>query len=146
MNKLITLSILALIMFNSISLASAEISWSLPTTVQFTTGNDNGNNNGEDENNDNCNIFNDPQLIKDIEAENEFYDTKYGEWTCVNNKLQRTNIVQGIEEIEYGGLCGVSSEGQNSQTNYSILVLLVLIILIIITLILIILVFLRNSH
>ncbi len=133
------LSLVAILLLN-LAFVSADIIWSYPTTVHFSTGNTNGNND-DGENDD---TFRNPQLIKDMEIENELYNIQYGEWTCINNRLQRTNIVQGMEEIEYGGLCGVSlNEGK--QNNNSLFVMsLILIILIIISLILIILVFLKR--
>ncbi|MBS3072547.1 hypothetical protein J4477_01800 [Candidatus Pacearchaeota archaeon] len=140
MNKLTTLAILALLIFSSTSLVSAEIIWSQPTTVHFSTG-DSGNG-GDDE----CDIFKDPQLIKDMEIENEFYNIQYGEWTCINNRLQRINTVNGFEEVEYGGLCGVLSDSQKEKTSNLFLVSVILIILIILALILIILVFLRKRY
>ncbi len=138
-NQIMVLSLVAILLLN-LAFVSADIIWSYPTTVHFSTGNTNGNND-DGENDD---TFRNPQLIKDMEIENELYNIQYGEWTCINNRLQRTNIVQGMEEIEYGGLCGVSlNEGK--QNNNSLFVMsLILIILIIISLILIILVFLKR--
>mgnify|MGYP001560873455 CR=1 FL=1 len=150
--QIIVLSLIAIFILNAI-FVSADISWSLPNSVQFTTGGSNGggnggggggNDDGGNQINKKCNIFNDPYLIQDLETEKNFYNTKYGNWECINNKLQRTNIVQGKEITEYGGLCGVSANEENNKNSYLILAMLVLIILIIIALILIILAFLRR--
>lgn len=137
------LSLIAILLLN-LAFVSADIIWSYPTTVHFSTGNTNGNNdNGGNDNN--YDTFRNPQLIKDMEIENELYNIQYGEWTCINNRLQRTNIVQGMEEIEYGGLCGVSLNEGKQNNNSLFLISLILIILIIIALILIILVFLKRK-
>ena len=81
----------------------------------------------------------------DDEIEDQFHNPVYGEWTCINNRLQRTNIVQGMEEIEYGGLCGVLLNEGKQSNNSLFLISLIFIILIIIALILIILVFLKRK-
>ena len=135
-NQIMVLSLVAILLLN-LAFVSADIIWSYPTTVHFSTGNTNGNN-------DNCDTFSNPQLIKDMEIENELYNVQYREWTCINNRLQRTNIIQGMEEIEYGSLCGVSLNERKQNNNSLFVISLILIILIIISLILIILVFLKR--
>ena len=141
-NQIIVLSLIAILLLN-LAFVSADIIWSYPTTIHFSTGNTNGNNNGGNDNN--YDTFRNPQLIKDMEIENGLYNIRHGEWTCINNRLQRTNIVQGMEEIEYGGLCGVLLNEGKQNNNSLFLIFLIFIILIIIALILIILVFLKRK-
>lgn len=139
MNKLIGLLILTLILFNLIAFASAEIIWSQPTTVHFTIGSGNGGNGGNG--GDDEDFCDDQYLKEDLAYGDELMKNSYGNWICVNNKLQRTNMINGMEIVEYGGLCGVE-EGPTlkSQSEISLIFLLILGILILLILIILILI------
>ena len=76
---------------------------------------------------------------------------RYSEWACINNRLQRIVTINNLDNIEYGGVCGVElTAGQKSinkrlLTAWIIILPLILILLILIALVSIILImFLRK--
>ena len=63
----------------------------------------------------------------------------YGEWICVNNRLQRQVWTDGIVSIEYGRACGfeITPEVEEKAFNFFILVPLALFLMILATIALI---------
>ena len=86
----------------------------------------------------------------DDEIEDQFHNPVYGEWTCINNRFQRWNIIEGIEELEYGGVCGLElpASGKTSGFQFSFwyALLFMLIFLIVLLLVLIIAIAARLSQ
>ena len=75
-------------------------------------------------------------LHKDTtEEDKEPEQTTYGKWKCINTKLQRTNTINGRQEIQYGGVCGLTipaTEKKEINFLWAIPILLILINLILI--------------
>ncbi len=76
---------------------------------------------------------------------------RYSEWACINNRLQRIVTINKLENIEYGGICGVELNAKqksiksSSFNSWIIILPLIFILLILIAIISIILVmFLRK--
>ena len=58
------------------------------------------------------------ELIREeVEYEESLRETNYGEWTCINNRLQRTISYLGNEEIEYAGECGIVSDYSSNESK-----------------------------
>ncbi|MEM4625211.1 MAG: hypothetical protein QXJ28_00370, partial [Candidatus Pacearchaeota archaeon] len=92
---------------------------------------------------------------KIIEEDFEYINlvtTKYSEWRCINNQLQRVIQREGKIDLEYGGICGIEIEPSKKDTNfydfineYVWIFPIILLLLIIIILIMIMLVLSRHS-
>ena len=101
---------------------------------------------------DRDNAFN--QVDKDNAFEEQIIKAskpRYSEWACINNQLQRIVTMNNLDNIEYGGVCGVelSASQKPSKINiinsWLIILPLIFILLILIAIISIILVmFLRK--
>ena len=76
-------------------------------------------------------------LEQDLEREDEFRPVEYGQWTCINNQLQRTNTINGAEIVEYGQACGFEEPASEKQIGSFWILPVTLLILIIIALLLI---------
>jgi len=90
--------------------------------------------------NENPHNPNNSDIIKneDEEFEKSLREIKYSEWSCINNRLQRTKTSLNHVEYEYGQACGfeLSKTKSNEGIFFFILCLfLILFILLIATLI-----------
>jgi len=70
-----------------------------------------------------------------IDEELEQSEQTYGDWNCINNRLQRQVTQNGLTEIEYGGICDIKLSASEKAKNPLAIIPLTLIILIILTLI-----------
>lgn len=87
------------------------------------------------------------QLALDETYESQLKQTKYGEWSCISNRLQRTITVNNLQQVEYGQICGLELSASNlKQKNNSNLWLIMPIIFLILVLIAIVLVALALSR
>ncbi|HRZ85926.1 MAG TPA: hypothetical protein P5277_04055 [Candidatus Paceibacterota bacterium] len=142
-NKLILLIISTLLIINIIPLTFSEIIWSNPVTVGFTTQ----ESENSDDDNDNPNPIIPKHRCTDKENERETQPSiEYGDWKCVNNKLQREVINDGVKSIEFGNVCGLNEDSSIISTRKSnslnvpdslIILPIVLFLLILITIVLI---------
>ncbi|MEM3113303.1 MAG: hypothetical protein QXI33_02655 [Candidatus Pacearchaeota archaeon] len=73
----------------------------------------------------------------DKEYEKEIRNPVYGEWACINNRLQRTVTQYNLESIEYGQPCGYVIRSSETKKVTGILLSSILITLIILITILI---------
>ena len=88
------------------------------------------------------------EIEHDRGYEQAIMETKYGKWTCINNQLQRMNIVNGKQVVEYDGICGIeyNDKAVKQKTILDTLILLpfTLFILILILSVFIVLTLLRR--
>ena len=81
--------------------------------------------------------------------EDELRGISYGEWMCINNKLQRSVIQYNSENIEYGQPCGFVLDNESNKVSMNAifwyLIIIILVILILIAIV-IIAMFLANSR
>ncbi len=81
--------------------------------------------------------------------EDQLREISYGEWTCINNRLQRSVKQYNLENIEYGQPCGfvLGSESNKVSMNqvFWYLIIIILVILILIAIVMIAM-FLANSR
>lgn len=61
----------------------------------------------------------------------------YGEWNCIANQMQRTVIINNIQTIEYGGVCGLTLSASEKAEKASIIWVLPLILIILILILLV---------
>jgi len=90
--------------------------------------------------NENPHNPNNRDIIKngDEEFEKSLREIKYSEWSCVNNRLQRTKTSLNHVEYEYGQVCGFELNKTKSNEGLFFFILclfLILFILLIATLI-----------
>lgn len=88
-------------------------------------------------------------LQNDLAYENQLRTPVYGQWLCINNRLQRTVTVLNMQSLEYGAECGlnIGPTTQSKNNNYSIwIILLIFLILILIVLVLIALLLARRNN
>jgi len=84
-----------------------------------------------------CKDINDEQARLD-NLERDKHQTTYSDWSCINNKLQRTVTKYGNTEIQYGQACGFELDAtETPQLSSAYILALILLILIIITVLLI---------
>ena len=137
-SKLFAFLTIAFILTNSISLVAGDITWtqySDTTSVGFVV--EQPAEEPEQPCDEDTSI---DETEQDREYERSILESKYGKWTCINNKLQRINIINGQQVIEYDGVCGITKEKaveQKSMVDILIFLPFILFILIIIILILI---------
>lgn len=72
---------------------------------------------------------------QDINLEQETRQITYGDWTCINNKLQRTATQNDLTEIEYGGLCGIELDASEKPKTLTAVIPYIFGVLILLTLI-----------
>jgi hypothetical protein len=118
-NKTISLIILSLLILNIFPIVSSEIIWSNTITVGFATQESETPDDGNDDNNNENPIIprhrcSDNENKPDQEIQ---ITTQYGEWKCINNKLQREVITGGLKSFEYGGACGFVQDAQSIDTQ-----------------------------
>lgn len=82
-------------------------------------------------------IQNNSALEQDLIYEREINTPKLSDWVCVNSKFQRTVTFRGLEDIEYGGVCGVIQPLKSESKPTSLIWLFPIIFLILILIILI---------
>ncbi len=82
-----------------------------------------------------------PYIDSDNEYEEGLYNPLYGDWVCVNNKLQRDILINNVLfDVEYGQVCGLElppTEKNDLKIRLFWLLALIFFILILIVLILI---------
>lgn len=91
---------------------------------------------------------NNTALEGDLAYEQELNAPKYSDWTCINNQLQRTVTIKGLDNTEYGNICGVTQINLLYPTKKSSILWLlpiVLLFLILIVLIAMIIVLMRKQ-
>ena len=84
---------------------------------------------------------NSSSLESDKSYEDELRGISYGEWICINNKLQRSVIQYNLENVEYGQPCGYVLESTDKNVPikdiFWYLAIIVLVILILMAIVLI---------
>lgn len=139
MNKTIAFTITALFLLNFVSAGIVWTDITDSTSVDFFIEEPAEPEEPEQPEDDDEDWFDEIEE-QERERQEDLLTNQYGEWKCINNRLQRTNIINNQEVIEYGGVCGLSYEPtQRKQPSVNNLWILPfsLMILIIITLILI---------
>ena len=126
MNKLTSVLAIVLVLVNLTSTISAhEIVWteySDTTSTSFVIENPAEQPEPEEPCN---NIDITDEIEKDREYEQAIKETKYGNWICINNQLQRINTINGKQTVEYSGQCGIIEKSKPAQkTTLDILILL----------------------
>jgi len=105
---LVTLAIAIHLVIIFSYIASAEIIWSNPTTVTFSTIKSDDNQN-KDKTTTSCKGKNTV-----IETENF-----YGEWQCISGRLQRTVIIDGVQKTEKGEACGFNLDSEDDSFSHN---------------------------
>ncbi|MFA5992557.1 MAG: hypothetical protein WC796_02530 [Candidatus Pacearchaeota archaeon] len=91
-------------------IASAEITWSNPTSTTFSTTTAQTDDNKDTQTDKTTNSCKDKKTT--IKTE-DFY----GEWQCTSGKLQRTVIINGVQKIETGEVCGINLDADDESSN-----------------------------
>ena len=79
------------------------------------------------------NSYTKDKLAEEEEYERNLKTNKYGEWICIDKRLQRTVTINGLQDVEYGQICGFElGASDREKINLSILIIIPLIFLILI--------------
>ena len=109
-----------------------------PTIIQFTISEPTTQEQKPTQGNRHSQIQAQINLDESIEA--ELREVTYSDWTCINNRIQRTRTTLNNIEYEYGQACNIAQSEHTNTNNILTILTIFLAIFILLTLILIVLI------